>query len=147
MISYTEIQSILKQKAPFIFVDRVTLHEKGKRIVSLKNVTGNELFSAFHFPDNPVYPGIFIIESIAQTTAILCALAMEEDEKDPIQFLALGGLQRFSFLKPVRPGDTLLIEVEAVKLLGQMAIVKATAKVDDIMVAEGQMTFGAVKDE
>ncbi len=147
MISYNEIQSLLKQKSPFIFVDKVIGHEKGKRIVSLKNVTGNELFSALHFPDNPVYPGIFIIESIAQTTAILCSLAMGEDEKDQIQFLALGGLQRFNFLNPVRPGDTLIIEVEAVKLLQQMAIVKAVAKVDDTLAAEGQLTFGAVKNE
>ncbi len=147
MISYNEIQSLLKQKAPFIFVDKVIEHDKGKRIVSLKNVTGNELFSAFHFPDNPVYPGIFIIESIAQTTAILCSLAMEENEKEQLQFLALGGLQRFNFLKPVRPGDTLRIEVEAVKLFQQMAVVKAVAKVDDTLVAEGQMTFGAVKNE
>jgi len=147
MISYNEIQFLLKQKTPFIFVDKVIEHEKGKRIVSLKNVTGSEMFSVLHFPDNPVYPGIFIIESIAQTTAILCSLAMEADENDQIQFLALGGLQRFNFYKPVRPGDTLRIEVEAVKLLQQMAIVKATAKVDDTLVAEGQMTFGAVKDE
>jgi len=147
MISYNEIQSILKQKAPFIFVDKVIEHDKSKKIVSLKNVTGNELFSAFHFPDNPVYPGIYIIESIAQTTAILCSLATEEDEKDHIQFLALGGLQRFHFLQPVRPGDTLRIEVEAVKLLPQMAIVKAIAKVGDTSVAEGQLTFGAVKNE
>jgi len=146
MISYNEIQSLLKQKAPFIFVDRVIEHEKGKKIVSLKNVTGNEFFSAFHFPDNPVYPGVFIIESIAQTAAILCVLAMEE-EKDQMQFLALGGLQRFNFLKPVRPGDTLRIEVEAVKLLQQMAIVKAAVKVEDTLIAEGQLTFGAVRNE
>jgi len=147
MISYNEIQILLKQKTPFIFVDKVIEHEKGKRIVSLKNVTGSEMFSALHFPDNPVYPGIFIIESIAQTTAIMCSLAMEKDKNNEIQFLALGGLQRFNFYKPVRPGDTLRIEVEAVKLLQQMAIVKATVKIDDTLVAEGQMTFGAVKDE
>jgi len=147
MISYNEIQSLLKQKTPFIFVDKVTEHEKGKRIVSLKNVAGNELFSALHFPGNPVYPGIFIIESIAQTTAILCSLAMEQDGANEIQFLALGGLQRFNFYKPARPGDILRVEVEAIKLLSQMAIVKATAKVDDTLVAEGQMTFGAVKYE
>ena len=147
MISYNEILSLLKQKTPFVFVDKVIEHEKGKRIVSLKNVTGSELFSALHFPDNPVYPGIFIIESIAQTTAIMCSLAMEENENNEIKFLALGGIQRFNFYKPVRPGDTLKIEVEVVKLLEQMAIVKATAKVNDTLVAEGQMTFGAVKDE
>ena len=147
MILYNEIQSILKQKTPFIFVDKIIEHDKGKKIVSLKNVTGNELFSAFHFPDNPVYPGIYIIESISQTTAILCTLAMEEDEKGQTQFLALGGLQRFNFLKPVRPGDTLRIEVEVIKLLPQMAIVKAIAKVENTLAAEGQLTFGAVKNE
>jgi len=147
MISYNEIQSLLKQKTPFIFVDKIIEHEKGKRIVSIKNITGSELFSGLHFPDNPVYPGIFIVESIAQTTAILCSLAMEEDAGNQMQFLALGGIQRFNFYKPVRPGDTLKIEVDAVKLYQQMAIVKATAKVDDILIAEGQMTFGAVNDE
>ena len=147
MISYNDIQFILKQKAPFIFVDKVIEYEKGKKIISLKNVTGSELFSAFHFPDNPVYPGIFIIESIAQTTAILCSLDMAENVNDQIQFLALGGLQRISFLKPVRPGDTLRIEVEAIKLLPKMAIVKAIVKVDDAMVAKGQLSFGAVKNE
>jgi len=149
MISYNEIQTILKQKAPFIFVDKVIEHERGKRIVSLKNVTGNELFAALHFPGNSLYPGIFIIESVAQTAAILCSLAIEYDENvnDGIQFLALGGLQRFNFLKPVRPGDTLRIEVEALKLCQRMAIVKAYAKVENTLVAEGQLTFGVVKDE
>jgi len=147
MILYSEIQSILKQKTPFIFVDRVIEHEKGKRIVSIKNISGNELFSALHFPDNPVYPGVFIIESIAQTTAILCALAVEENESSQMQFLALGGIQRFNFYKPVGPGDTLKIEVEAVKLYQQMAVVKAIVKLDETLVAEGQMTFGAVKNE
>lgn len=147
MISYNEIRSILKQKSPFIFVDKVIEHKKGKRIVSQKNVSGNELFSSLHFPDNPIYPGIFIIESIAQTTAILCSLAMDEGMNEQIQFLALGGLQRFNFYKPVIPGDVLKIEVDVVKVYEQMAIVKATAKVEDTIVAEGQMTFGAVKDE
>ena len=146
MISHNEIQAILKQKAPFIFVDKVIEHEKGKKIVSIKNVTGNEFFSAVHFPDNSVYPGIFIIESIAQTTAILCSLAMDSDANDYGQFLALGGIQRLNFLNPVRPGDVMKIQVQVVKLYQQMAIVKAVAKVDEAIVAEGQLTFGTVKD-
>ncbi len=148
MISFDEIQSILKQKSPFIFVDRVIEHEKGKRIVSIKNVTGSEMFSSFHFPDNSVYPGIFIIESIAQTASILCSLAYEnEPSNQQMQFLALGGMKRVNFYKPVRPGDTMRIEVEAVKLYQQMAIVKACVKVDDALIVEGQLIFGAVKNE
>lgn len=146
MIPYNEIQTILKQKTPFVFVDKVIEHEKGKRIVSLKNVTGSELFSALHFPDNPIYPGIFIIESIAQTTAIFCSLAMEESDDNEIKFLALGGLQRFNFYKPVRPGDTLRIEVIAIKLLQHMAIVKSAVRAGETLVAEGQLTFGAVQN-
>ena len=147
MLTYNDIQLILKQQAPFIFVDRIVEHEKGKRIVSIKNVTGSELFSAFHFPQNPVYPGIFIIESIAQTTSILCSLVMEDDDKDRSQFLALGGLQRFQFRNPARPGDTLRIEVKVVKMYKQMAVVQAEVKAGEVLVAEGQLSFGAVKNE
>ena len=147
MISYDGVQSLLKQKSPFTYVDKVLQHEKGKKIISLKNVTGSDFFSALHFPDNSIYPGIYIIESIAQTTAILCTLETSDDDNKDIQFWALGGIQRFNFLSPVRPGDTLIIEVYVVKFVQHMAIVSALVRVEDRVVAEGQLTFGAVKNE
>ena len=147
MLSFHEIQSILKQKSPFIFIDRIIEHEKGKRIVALKNVTGSEMFSALHFPEDPVYPGIFIIEAIAQATAVLCSLSADQETNDQARFLALGGLQRFTFLNPVRPGDTLRIEVETVILHQNRIIVNAAAKVGNLLAAQGQLSFGAVKNE
>lgn len=143
MITSRQIHAILKQKAPFILVDKVTAFEKGKRITALKNITGSEWFAAMHFPENPVYPGIFIIEAIAQTTALLCALSAEESG----QLWALGGLQRFDFYSPAYPGDTLILEVEAVKLCPSMAIVNACAKTTDRRIARGQLTFGVIENE
>jgi len=148
MIPHSRIQSILKQKPPFIFVDKVIEHEIGKRIVAIKNVTGNEFFSAFHFPNNPIYPGIFIIEAIAQTTALLCAMNAEEGRKNNNNnFMALGGVQHFRFLKPAKPGDTLIIEVEAVKLTEGMAVVKSSVRIEGELTAEGQLTFGTALGE
>ena len=95
-----------------------------------------------HFPENPVYPGIYIIEAIAQTSALLCALSAE----DSGQIWALGGLQRFDFHSPVYPGDTLILEVEAIKLCQNMAIVNACAKTADRRIARGQLTFGVIEN-
>lgn len=135
---------MLKQKTPFVFVDKILEYEKGKRIVAQKNVSGSEFFASLHFPGNPVYPGIFIIESVAQAASILCAL--EEGTEEDVQFMALGGIQRFDFHKPARPGDVLRIEVNLVKMYKGMAIVKACVKADGEAVAEGQMTFGTVRE-
>lgn len=147
MLAFNEICSILKQKAPFVYVDKVLEIEGCKRILALKNVTGSEAFAPCHFPGNPIYPGIFIIEAVAQTASILCYYSPDMKIAQECQFLALGGLQRFQFLCPVRPGDTLLIELEAIKIVPQGAIVKAVVRVENNVVAEGQMTFGTVKNE
>ncbi len=146
MMYFNEISRLLQQKAPFVYVDRVLELEENKRIVSIKNVSGSEAFTALHFPGNAVYPGIFIIESIAQTASILLSKSDEISLREG-QFLALGGIQRLQFMRAVKPGDTLRIEVEIIKAVGQMAIVKAVVKIEDTVTAEGQMTFGVGKNE
>ncbi|MCC5466502.1 3-hydroxyacyl-ACP dehydratase FabZ family protein [Pelosinus baikalensis] len=146
MLSFNEICKILEQKAPFVLVDKVLEIDKGKRIVAVKNVSGGELFSALHFPGNSVYPGILILESIAQTASILFSDSIDKDISTENQFLALGGIQRFQFLKVVRPGDTLIIEVEIIKGTLQMALTKVSVKMGDTIIGEGQMSFGVVKD-
>lgn len=147
MINSKEICSILKQKVPFVFVDRVLEMQEGKRIVAIKNVTANEGFMAQHFPNNPVFPGVLIIETVAQTVSVLCSLSQEIMPVDEDSFLALGGVQRFNLVKPVRPGDTMRIEVDIIKVVPTAAIVKAVVKVDENIVADGQLTFGVVKGE
>ena len=146
MIKYDEICGILKQKTPFVFVDRVLDMELGKRITAIKCISGGELFSALHFPKNSVYPGIFMIECIAQTASILCTLSGEQSEMAEGEFLALGGIQRLQFMQPVRPGDTIRIEDEIIKQAQKLCLVKAQILVDMQIAAEGQLSFGVVKD-
>lgn len=147
MLSSKEVCELLKQKHPFVFVDRVLELENGKRILAVKNITANEVFLAGHFPDNPVFPGVLLIEAVAQTASILCmkSTGMEIDAEN--QFLAIGGVQRFQFMKAVRPGDSLYIDVEAVKVVPKGAIMKAEVKMGDTIIASGQMTFGVVQNE
>lgn len=146
MLSFNEIAKLLNQKAPFVFVDKVLEIEKGKGIVAIKNISAGENFAALHFPGNPVYPGVYIIESVAQTASILFSYSQDEEKEDENQFLALGGVQNFRFLQVVRPGDTMKIELEIVKAVLNMAITKATVKVEDKIIAEGQLSFGVVKN-
>lgn len=147
MILFDKISKILKQKAPFILIDRILEIEPGKRIVALKNISGCEPFSSLHFPGNAVFPGAFIIEAAAQAAAVLCHMSEEGiEEEDPHSFFALGGIQQFLFIKPVRPGDCLIIHVNTVKMVEGMSIVKVEIKSEGGIVAKGQMSFGVVKN-
>ncbi len=145
MIDFNEICKVLKQKVPFVLVDRVIELDHGKRIVAIKNITGSEAFAEYHFPNNPIYPGVLIIECVAQTSALLFTLSQEQKEQSG--YLVLGGVQRFNFMNRVRPGDTLRIEVDVIKIIDNMALIKAAVRNGDTIVAEGQLSFGVAKDE
>jgi 3-hydroxyacyl-[acyl-carrier-protein] dehydratase len=142
-MEFDEICAILEQKPPFVFVDRVVELEFGKSIVTEKNVTGTEYFSSCHFPQKAVFPGVFLIETAAQSACLLCGLSAEEDKMKGTMVLA--GVQRFSFIKTVKPGDRLRVSVNLIKLLPQASIVTADISVDGKPVASGQLTFGVIK--
>ncbi len=145
MIPFDKISKILRQKAPFIFIDRVLEIEPGKKIVALKNISGCEMFSSLHFPENALYPGILIIEAAAQAAAVLYSMSENPIGDELYGFIALGGIQQFQFIKPARPGDCLIIQVLTVKRIDDMTIVKAEIKVEDHIIAKGQLSFGTVK--
>ncbi|SCY70334.1 3-hydroxyacyl-ACP dehydratase FabZ [Alkaliphilus peptidifermentans] len=147
MITFDKIRRYLKQEAPFVFIDKVLEYEVDKRIVALKNVSGGELFSSLHFPEKAIYPGVFLVESVAQTTAVLCYISRKDEESQDTQYLALGGIQQFQFIKPVKPGDSLIIQVDITKRIANMVLVKAVITVDKAVVACGQLSFGVMKDE
>lgn len=137
MLNIKEIQKILPHRYPFLLIDRVLEMEEGKKCVALKNVTMNEPFFQGHFPQEPVMPGVLIIEALAQTGAV--AMLSMEDFKGKIAFF--GGIDKAKFRGKVVPGDTLRLEVEMIKIKRNAGIGKGVAYVGDKKVAEGELTF------
>ncbi len=137
MLDIKEIQKILPHRYPFLLIDRVLEMEEGKRCVALKNVTMNETFFQGHFPQEPVMPGVLIIEALAQTGAV--AMLSMEEFKGKIAFF--GGIDKAKFRGKVVPGDTLRLEVEMIKIKRNAGIGKGIAYVDGKKVAEGELTF------
>lgn len=137
MYDVQQIQEIIPHRYPFLLVDQITEIEEGKRAVGKKNVTINEPFFQGHFPDYPVMPGVLIIEALAQTGAF--AMLMKEENKGKIGFLA--GVDKCRFKRQVKPGDTLKLEVEIVRLKGPIGKGKATATVDGELACEAEITF------
>ncbi len=137
VLDIKQIQEIIPHRPPFLLVDKIVELEDGKRAVGLKNVTINEPFFIGHFPEYPVMPGVLITEALAQVGAV--AILNLEGNKGKIGFLA--GLDNFRFRGQVVPGDTLMLEVEITRLKGSIGKGKATAKVGDKVVAEGEIMF------
>ncbi|PAF18926.1 3-hydroxyacyl-ACP dehydratase FabZ [Terribacillus saccharophilus] len=137
MYDVQQIKEIIPHRYPFLLVDQITEIEEGKRAVGKKNVTINEPFFQGHFPDYPVMPGVLILEALAQTGAF--AMLMKEENKGRIGFLA--GVDKCRFKRQVKPGDTLKLEVEIVRLKGPIGKGKATATVDGELACEAEITF------
>jgi 3-hydroxyacyl-[acyl-carrier-protein] dehydratase len=123
VLDIQDIQRILPHRFPFLFIDRVIELERKHKIVALKNVTINEPFFAGHFPDNPIMPGVLIVEAIAQAGGALLLTEVEERNGKVIMFTTI---ERAKFRRPVVPGDQLRIEVElkAWRVAGPMVAVR-----------------------
>lgn len=132
-----EILELLPHRFPFLLVDRVLDFETGKFLRAVKNVSFNEPFFRGHFPSKPIFPGVLILEAMAQATGIL---AFKSAGK-----LVLGELYYFAaidearFKRPVQPGDQMILEVEFIKERRGIARFKGVAKVDNEVVCEASM--------
>jgi beta-hydroxyacyl-ACP dehydratase FabZ len=144
MLNIEEIQKILPQRYPFLMIDKVLELEPNKKVVAVKNVTINDGFFAGHFPDNPIMPGVLIIEAMAQASIIL--FYQERKTQADKQLTYYLGSVKARFLNPVVPGDQLKITVEPIKVISNAAIVNAVACVADKEVAKGELTFSAKEE-
>lgn len=137
-----EIMATIQHRYPFLLVDRILELEPGKRAVGLKNVTFNEHFFPGHFPNNPVMPGVLIVEHAAQVGGILLLASTGNEGK-----LALfAAIDEMKFRRMVVPGDQLITEVEILRAGGRAGKVHVVCRVDGEIAAEGQYTFMLVPD-
>jgi 3-hydroxyacyl-[acyl-carrier-protein] dehydratase len=130
------IQEILPHRYPFLLVDKIIELEPRVRIVGIKQVTVNEQFFQGHFPGAPVMPGVLQIEALAQVGAIL-ALREFNDRDNRIPFFS--GIENAKFRRPVVPGDTLVLEVTALRIGSRVQKMRGEAKVDGKITAEAEI--------
>ncbi len=151
VLGYCELQHILPHRYPMLLIDKITQIpdtknytqiQPGMKVLGIKNVTANEPFFAGHFPQNPIMPGVLIVEALAQCA---CAGGLSfEDNKNKLALFT--GIEKMKFRHQVVPGDTLLLEVEFIYFKRDMGKAKAKATVDGVIAAEGIFMFALVKN-
>ncbi len=136
-MNITEIQELLPHRYPFLMIDRVTDFEEGKYLVGLKNVSVNEPQFTGHFPKLPVFPGVLILEAMAQATGLLAFRTFGAPAENELYYFA--SIDKAKFRKPVMPGDQLVIEVEFIKERRGIALFNGVAKVDGEVVCSAEL--------
>lgn len=140
VVDITRIMHAIPHRYPFLMIDRVVDVVRNQSAIGIKNVSVNESFFAGHFPNHPVMPGVLIIESMAQTAAVLVVETLGPQwEGKLVYFMSIEGAK---FRRPVVPGDQLRIHVTKERNRGNVWKFHAVARVDNASVAEA--TYAAM---
>ena len=129
------IMDLLPHRYPLLLVDRILDFEPKVWIRGLKNVSFNEAVFQGHFPNRPVFPGVYIVEAMAQTGGCLLMREFEDRARKVIYFM---GIDAVRFRKPVLPGDQMVMEVKVVQFKGRICKMRGEAFVDGQKVAEAE---------
>ena len=132
-----QIMKIIPHRQPFLLVDTIEELTPGVKAVGKKCVSYNEPFFAGHFPNEPVMPGVLIIEAMAQAGAV--AILSKPENQGKTAYFA--GISQAKFKQKVVPGDVLTLELEIIKEKGPIGIGRGTAKVDGKLAASAELTF------
>jgi beta-hydroxyacyl-ACP dehydratase FabZ len=130
------IQEYLPHRYPFLLVDRIIELVPLQRVVGIKQVTINEPFFQGHFPGAPVMPGVLVVEALAQCGAVLALREIADRDKKLVLF---SGIDNARFRRPVVPGDTLTLEVTALRFRQRAQRMRGEAKVNGQLVAEAEI--------
>jgi 3-hydroxyacyl-[acyl-carrier-protein] dehydratase len=141
MMDVVEIQKILPHRFPFLLVDRIISLKEGESIEAFKNITINEHVFEGHFPDHPVYPGVMIIEGMAQTGGVLAfkSSSEKEQEQSKEKVVYFMSIDKAKFRSPVKPGDKLVYKLSVLKHKGTVWVLEGKSFVDDKLVAEAEL--------
>ena len=137
MLNSDQIQEIIPHRPPFLLVDKIIDMEEGKWATGIKCVTSGEAYFRGHFPGKQIMPGVLIVEALAQTGAV-ALMSMAENKG---KLAVFGGIKNFRFRGMVVPGDTLELHCQLTAFRGNVGFGNAIAKVDNKIVAEGDISF------
>ena len=135
-----QIMEILPHRYPMLLIDRITELEPGRRAAGFKNVTANEPMFMGHFPGNPVLPGVYMIEALAQLGGTAIMEPGSFSRKTPY----LAGITKVKFRRPVVPGDCLLMEANVLRAKMNIGWVGVEAHVGGQLVCSGELSFSIV---
>jgi 3-hydroxyacyl-[acyl-carrier-protein] dehydratase len=138
MMERSEIETMIPHRPPFLFLDRVEELEPGVRCVAWMSMEAEDAIFSGHFPTRPIVPGVLIIEAVAQAAAVMMAASAAEGA---IGNVLLAAVNRFKFLKPVVPGQSVRIETTKLAQAGPMFCIGGTVFVDGVTVATGELSI------
>ena len=140
MLGIKQIQEIIPHRYPFLLIDRI--YERGEDYIKgYKNVSVNENFFNGHFPDDPVMPGVLIVEALAQ----LGAIYLKELPTFQQRLIMFAGIDKARFKRPVVPGDKLDLYAKIIKIKGPIGKAQVEATVDGKVVCTAEIMFSAVE--
>ncbi|OBX07346.1 3-hydroxyacyl-ACP dehydratase [Gallibacterium salpingitidis] len=136
IVDIDEIMQLLPHRYPFLLVDRVLDFEEGKWLKAVKNVSVNEPCFTGHFPQKPIFPGVLILEALAQAAGVL---AFKTTQLSPNELYYFAAIDNARFKKPVFPGDQLVLKIEFERERRGVMRFKGIATVDGQLVCEADL--------